>query len=623
VSEGTQFIAFQGGLDQITQAMLVPRGRCIAANNYFSAIQGYQRHDGYERFDGQPSPTIAGLMLLDQGNADAARAARDAARALIQPVPGSGPVRGVLRMGDIQYAVRDNITGTAGVLHKATPAGWVAVNLGYAVDWTSGGTYVVKPGDTITGASSGATAIVRKVVMQSGGYTAGDAAGYFVLDTITGTFTANENLNVGANTNVATMTGIPAAQTLPAGGRYISRLWNFYGNPGARALYAVNGVGRAFEFDGTYLTFIRTQPSATVDKPHRIAQHGNRLMLGFPGASVQGSQAGVPTSFSGTAGAFEIGVGSEIADFLETINALVVICQRAIWSITGSTVLGSSPDISATILSSEEGGLPFTAQGSNQSVYFDGTGARLISATQSFGNFRIGVLAGAVSLGVQRFVTNKIKAGISPIASLFTAPLNLYRLIYADGTGLSIYFGRKNPEPMLFDLGGKVPTCICSDYDSDEVTRSFFGATDGYVYQMDTGTSFDGAKIDAFIKLPFDHCGSPRQIKKFDRAILETIPSPETKIGFVYEYDDGDSEQPAPPLTSLAILGGGGDWNTVDWDTFQWNAPINGKAYYDIDGQGTNLSTTWICSADDQRSNVLEGVTLLYRAKGQARGKVG
>jgi hypothetical protein len=257
MTEGIQSIALQGGVDQVTQALSVRAAGSSPRSNYKSSLQGYQRIDGYERFDGQTGPTAAGQDLLDLGDLTGARAARDTQRALIQPVPGSGQVRGVMRMGNSTYAVRDNTAGTAGALWRATTTGWVAVGLGFAVDFTSGGTYVLAVGDTITGATSSATAIVRKVITTSGSYSAGTAVGFMVLDTIAGTFVA-EDLNVGANSNVATIAAAPAAQTLPPGGAYFYRVKNFYGSPNARAIYAVNGVGRAFEFDGTYLTFIRT-----------------------------------------------------------------------------------------------------------------------------------------------------------------------------------------------------------------------------------------------------------------------------------------------------------------------------------------------------------------------------
>lgn len=65
-------------------------------------------------------------------------AATIAARALIERVPGSGPVRGVWAFNGVAYAVRDNLAGTVGVMWKATTAGWAVVS---AVTLPAGGRY--------------------------------------------------------------------------------------------------------------------------------------------------------------------------------------------------------------------------------------------------------------------------------------------------------------------------------------------------------------------------------------------------------------------------------------------------------------------------------------------------
>ena len=71
--------------------------------------------------------------------------------------------------------------------------------------FTSGGTYRVRQGDTITGATSAATATVSGVGwLTTGTWALGTAEGTLYLYGQTGTFVA-ENLNIGAELNVATI----------------------------------------------------------------------------------------------------------------------------------------------------------------------------------------------------------------------------------------------------------------------------------------------------------------------------------------------------------------------------------------------------------------------------------
>jgi hypothetical protein len=71
--------------------------------------------------------------------------------------------------------------------------------------FTSGGTYQIKYGDVVTGVTSAKTMTVNFVRVTSGSWAGGDAAGY-LLGTPSGAYQA-ENLNVGAETNVATIAG--------------------------------------------------------------------------------------------------------------------------------------------------------------------------------------------------------------------------------------------------------------------------------------------------------------------------------------------------------------------------------------------------------------------------------
>lgn len=111
-----------------------------------------------------------------------------------------------------------NCKGTGYIAIEMSAAGGVLVNAIMATNqtsvaatdsryiaFTSGGTTEIAVGNTITGDTSGATALVTTVTVDSGSWAAGDAAGSFIIRNQSGSFQA-ENLNVGASTNLATVT---------------------------------------------------------------------------------------------------------------------------------------------------------------------------------------------------------------------------------------------------------------------------------------------------------------------------------------------------------------------------------------------------------------------------------
>lgn len=72
------------------------------------------------------------------------------------------------------------------------------------VPFTSGGTHEVVVGDLLTGATSSAALRVTAIVLESGTWAGGNAAGWLYGVNQTGVFQA-ENLNEGANSNVCTI----------------------------------------------------------------------------------------------------------------------------------------------------------------------------------------------------------------------------------------------------------------------------------------------------------------------------------------------------------------------------------------------------------------------------------
>jgi hypothetical protein len=99
-------------------------------------------------------------------------------------------------------------SSTADLLNKLeaelVSMGWVLHD--EYIAFTSGGTHEVLAGDTLTGATSGATCLVVDVVLNTGTWASGTAAGYFGISTVTGQF-VSENLNEGVNSAVCTITG--------------------------------------------------------------------------------------------------------------------------------------------------------------------------------------------------------------------------------------------------------------------------------------------------------------------------------------------------------------------------------------------------------------------------------
>lgn len=523
-------------------------------------------------------------------------------RALIQAVPGSGPVRGVAVYNGAVYAWRNNAGGTACVCHKATTAGWVAVPVLYRMNFTAG---VSEPaiGATLNGLTSAATGTIQRLVVTSGTWGAGTAAGHMDLSDITGAFVA-ETVRVGV-TNIATGAAV-AAVTLPPGGRYRTINHNFFGATNLYRLYGVNGVGKAFEMvSNGGIGTINTGMAS--DIPTRIFEIANHLGLAFAGGSLQFSGTGEPAIFDPLLGAGEIGLGTEVTDIVQANEtAVAVFGEKKIAVLQGHDI----NDFVLDTLTEEAGAFADSAQRIAKTVYIDDRGLRSLDATQAYGDFKAGALSGRF----ERYFRRKRDSGVAVLGSYVSRRKSQYRVVWDDGSGLSVYMGNKVPEALVTSLAGITPFCFGSGELADG-EGLFVGAEDGFVYRLDKGNTFDGTAFDYYLVLAYNHFGNPTQEDRFHKIVLEMIAPVYTLIGVTALFDYSEGDKPSANADELTIYGGGGLWNLVNYNEFIWSSASSGRAEFPIDGLGRNASFIFTgTSAAGQDPHILQAYTV-YRSR--------
>ncbi len=548
----------------------------------------------------------------------------ETARSAIGAVNGSGPIRGIWLHKAVVYAFRDNAGGTAGQMHKSSASGWSVVDLGREIDFDAG-TAEFAEGETLTGGTSGATATIKRIIVESGDWSTNDADGYLILASVVGTFQNNETITSASGS--ATADGADAAIALPAGGTYEFRDHNFYGASDLLRIYGVNGVGRGFEFDGTVFVPIRTGMSS--DIPTHMAIHKKHLFFSFNGGSLQHSALGNPYSWSPILGAAEIGMGEDVTNLLEsTAGPMTVLTRQKRAVLYGN----DSDDWSLDELGDDSGGIPYTAQNIGGAVFMDQQGVRRMEPTESFGSFRMGTL----TQYIEPLLRAKWAAGTVPTVSVRVRAKDQYRIFFDDKSGLTLYFGhtgngedgihgaaRHGPEILPFNYDKVVrcaASCECVTVNPSGEEKLFFGSDDGFVYQLDQGTSFDGQAVDAFLRIPFNHIGSPTQNKVWKQATLELNAAANTELGMVAEFAYADPDQPPAEQQDFSVKGGGGFWDEANWDEFYWSSPVYGTATADIEGFGPNVGIGIISQETYNKPHVLSGITLHYTLRGLKRG---
>ena len=681
-----EYILFAGGLDTETPRWNIRPGALRDSQNYEIGLNGgYTEIVGYERFDGQTSPSDAQYGILQvtisgefsvgdeviQQNTAAAgtvvavvttetpnylvltktsgtfndsddlevsasvegtslsalslsgastnqldaqyiNLAADEYRGDIAEPTGAGRILGVVFYNDVVYCFRNNAGATAANLWKSSASGWDQVDLGYELEFTSGGTYEIAEGDTITGATSTETATVTRVVLESGSWSGGDAAGRLIFSTASGAFQA-ENLDVGANSNVATISGDATAIALQPNGRYVFDIKNFGGQIGTKRVYGCDGVNQGFEFDGTVYTPINT--GMDEDRPVHVVVHKKHLFFAF-GSSAQHSGPGTPYIFSPVFGAAELATGDDITGFMvepgDSGGATLGIYNR---NTTHMLYGSSSADWQLVEYREEVGAYAHTIQQAGTTFFLYDQGITNLQTTQRFGNFSHATVSNIIKsyINTRRF---------NAIASTINRNKSQYRLFFSDGSAIYMTLNQNGIAGFMPIVFPNPVTCIHSAEDSTGRERTFFGSTNGMVYELDKGTSFDGEEKEAYMIFHYLFSKSIRTNKKYVDITFEVEGEGYSEFDFSYELGYGSTRIPQPSsVTESLDLSLSVNWDdSVLWDTAVfWDGQSLLPSVFKLNGTAENIGLIIRKNSDYFKPTQFNGALLRHLPRRQLR----
>ena len=548
---------------------------------------------------GQATDYHTQLSLRD--NAIIKAAAANIYRADIQPVPGSGPIRGVLYFKDVAYAFRDNAGGTAGDIYRATASGWQLVALGHTVGFDAAGP-LPKHGDVLTQAAVSAT--VERVVVTEGDPTANTAKGYMVISNLAGgsfalgaaTFPTAQSIN---------LTGAEVAITRLPGGHCHFSIGNFFSQENTQYAYGADGVNDGFEFDGdTYTPLPVSVPNGA--KPKYAQVHSNHLFFAI-GSSLIHSALGNPYNFEVINGAGEIGTGGTITGLLVQVGdqsggALMVFARNSMWVLYGS----SAADWKFVNYNVGVGAWDYTAQNLFDAFGLDDRGITAMKQTLNYGNFDPATL----THNIQPFIN--LNRGLAACSGLSRGN-SQYRVFFTNGYGI---YTTVSPQGLVghgIVLFPDKPVCMHDNESSTGQSVELFGTADGYVMWNDIGTSFDGKAISAFLNTNINAVKSPRIRKRFRRTVLELYGQAyvEMQIGYAFEWASAKIlphafENGELDLTGMPF------WDAMIWDAFFWDGRANDVVSVELNGTGENMQMMVFVDSDFVEQFALKSAIFHY-----------
>lgn len=670
-----EFVAFGGGLDTVTPALLLEPGYVRDAQNYEQATNGgYSTIKGYERFDGRTAPSAATYAVLacsitgvsvgdvltdDAGTSFGTVLALPTDQAILTKITGhfstgnvkvSGVTKGTCTGAEVTGGASTALlhaqyTNLAADLYRAdiqavTGSGdvlgvWVYNDSVYAFRNNAGGTAAVMFKATTSGWS--AVSLGEEVSFTSANSSVGEGDTLTqggVTATITRVVVQSGSLASGVNSGRLILSGraggnfAAGAATSTGGGTVTlsgaqsaitfaapSGRFEFVNHnfSGSASSNRMYGCdGKNRAFEFDGTVFVPIATGMTADVPTHITAHKNQLFLSFVG-SVQHSAPGNPYLWSAVTGAGEIALGDTVTGFMPQPGGAQEAALAIFTRNNTSILYGSGPlNWQLNAANQEAGAIAYTIQRMGPTVVMDDRGISSMQTTQAYGNFASATL----SQRVQTWLTER--RGLVA-ASCIARDKNQYRLFFSDGSALYCTFYNGEVVGMMPQVFPDNVECIVSQELSTGSEVTYFGSDDGVVYQLDKGTSFDGDAIEAYIYLAFNSSKGHRTLKQYRRAAFEVAGEGYGQFNFTYELGYGSTRIEQPGTQTLEVSLSSVFWDSFVWDAFQWDGQTLIPGDVDMTGSGENVSIIVRSESDYYAPIKISGVTLHYAQRRNLR----
>lgn len=380
----------------------------------------------------------------------------------------------------------------------------------------------------------------------------------------------------------------------------------------------VDGVSKPIVCSGTTVEVvddIRLPSSATdapIYYPTHVTSFDNRAWLAYPNGNLFYSELGNPAGFDAVNGAGSIMTGDEITDLVQAPGDALVVFMRNSTKIIYIVDGGTSGFVYQLKEFSQRSGC--FLHGANRMLgdvhYVDDRGPTKMKSSDTFGDFD----ASTLTKKVQRTFLEK-KDTFS--CSVVVRSVNQWRLFFGDGFGMCLTFKDGYVKGVGFFQYLLPVVCVCEGEDDRGDITLFFGSDDGYVYQADSGTSFNGEAIETKMVTSYYHYKSPRIWKRFLRSSFEMAADNGTTFYVRADFDYRDIDSPKNSQTPIVTYGGGSLWGEGTWGVFVWGSSVIQTPTIYTQGYGYNMSLTVRTLEKYKTQHVIENFIADYQLLSQ------
>ncbi len=419
-----------------------------------------------------------------------------------------------------------------------------------------------------------------------------------------------------------TLTITPALASSPADNAAITFLstsresagktrFSKYNYDGTDKIAIVDGTNPPALYDKNIFTALNDAPSEVLGADF-VVNFKNHLFFGKDNL-LTFTAPYTDNDFISANGSGVISVGADITGLVVFRQQLIIFTNSSIFQLTGNTIADFALQ-SVTL----DIGCPNTdtIQEVGGDVMFLGPdGLRLLSATDRIGDFGLAV----VSKGIQKEVTDFIAANTS-FASVVIREKSQYRILgyntnisatSAQGILGTQFAGQGGDGMSWSDLRG-IRAYVADSKLNENTETIVFAHDDGYLYQMEQGSSFDGGNISSSFSTPYLPINDPRVRKTFYKMFLYTDPQGSVTFNssLKLDFDQKDSIQP-PQISINNSTGSVAFYGAGTFGTATFGTKLLSVFETQIIGSGFVVSLQFTSDSTDPPYS-LDAITLEY-----------
>jgi hypothetical protein len=257
-------------------------------------------------------------------------------------------------------------------------------------------------------------------------------------------------------------------------------------------------------------------------------------------------------NFSAADGAGSLNVASDVTGLAVFRDQLIIFTTDSIKRLTGNT----TSDFQVSPITDRIGCVSGDTiqEVGGDIMYLAPDGIRLLSATDRIGDFGLDIASDPIAKDASLFLGST--ANFTSVIMREKAQYRIFAYIESEqnevAKGLiATKFVSQGASGISWSTTFGIKAHIADSRYSGTAETVAFASGDGYVYIMDTGSSFDGANIDAIYESPFMPISDPQLRKSFYKMTLYAEPTGPMNIGLnvKYDFDSGTNTGALQPAT--------------------------------------------------------------------------